>query len=344
MPTRLRLYDVRLSRLSQAIGIMQGDVTGIAQAVNAAQQRLITAKELGDTGFWGSWARTAFNVSRSSPYITLPRYIARAINIDVCRHPISIQNEFYEFMEFGIGQQPSRNQLCSEPQLFDRGVYPTFADLPSGNFVRVYITSGTDGGQRTLIQGLDSNGNRVYTLDGYNQVEGIFLSLEAPFTDCPLPMTKITGIQKDVTSGALQYFGVDPVTGVETPILTMDPSELVSGYRRYFLNGAALNCGGGATETDLQVEGMTKLEFVPVVVDPDYLIIQNLEAVIAECKSVRYGDMDSASSKQLSVYHHKEAIGLLQGEIIHYLGKEKPACVFAPFGDATLERVKIGMQ
>ena len=342
---RLRLYDVRLGRLSEAVGITQGDIVGMAELINAAQLRLITAREIGDTGFWGGWARTAFEVSRESPYLTLPRTIARIINLDVCRHPIRIQNEFYEFMEFGIGKQPSFRNRCGRLEAFDRGVYPTFVDMPANSFVRVYLVDGSDsGGQRTLIQGFDSNGQRVISQDGYNQVEGIFLPLVAPFVDCPIAMTRITGIQKDVTAGPLRYFAVDRDTGVETPILVMDPGELVSGYRRYYLNGLPNSCCGNGTPGTLQVEGIAKLELLPVTVDTDYLLIQNIEALIAECKSIRYGNIDNPEAKALARDHHKEAIGLLQGEIKHYLGTDEPAIVYAPLGSARLERVKISMQ
>jgi hypothetical protein len=338
---------MRMGRLSSAIGILQGDVVGMAQIINAAQTRLITAPELGETGWWGSWARTVFNVLQSAPHITLPRTIARVINVDVCKHPIAIQNEFYEFMQFGIGKQPNHHNRTGcgiGKQMFDRGTYPSFVDLPpTNNFVRVYLTTGADGGQRTLIQGLDVNGEKIYSQDGYNQVDGLFLSMEAPFVDCPQQMSRLTGIQKDITSGPVQYFTVDATTGVETAILTMDPGETVAGYRRYYLNGLPANCCSGGSAQPIQVEGMAKLELIPVVVDTDYLLIQNPEAIIAECKSIRYGDMDSAAGKSMSEAHHKEAIRLLQGEIIHYLGKEQPAVVYEPFGSARLERVKIGM-
>lgn len=347
---RFRLYDLRFGRFSEVLGLCQGDVSGIAQLANAAQLRLLTCREMGETGWWGSWARTRFNLTQSSPHLTLPRQIARVINLDVCQHPVRIQNEFFEFMEFGIGKQPhwrggTGSARCRFLEMYDRGTVPTFVDLPANSIIRVYLTSGDDGGQRVLLQGLDTNGDTVYSQDGYNQVEGQFVSLVAPFVDLPFQLSRITGIQKDVTSAPVQIFAVDPTTGTQTLLLTMDPGEGVAGYRRYLINGLPANCCGPQPRTaqPLQVEGMAKLELIPVVVDTDYLLIQHEEALIAEAKAIRYGDMDSTSAKNMSALHHTEAVRMLQGQLVHYLGKEMPAVVFAPFGSASLERVKIGM-
>jgi hypothetical protein len=98
---RTTLGQVRQSRLPEVIGKCATDTPGIAAYVNQAQQQLINAG--GETGWWGGWCKVVFQVWRSNPYITLPREFARVINMDVFRHPIRIQNEFYEMLEAGIG-------------------------------------------------------------------------------------------------------------------------------------------------------------------------------------------------------------------------------------------------
>jgi hypothetical protein len=49
------------------------------------------------------------------------------------------------------------------------------------------------------------------------------------------------------------------------------------------------------------------------------------------------------TAKQMEIRHHQKAIGLLNGELSHYMGIVSPSVNFAPFGTARLERVKIGM-
>ncbi len=341
-----RLRDARLSRIPEAIGLCAADNNKLPAMINEAQERLVYAG--GDTGWWGSWAKMVFNVnSLTNPYITLPRTVARIINMDYCRFPVRIQNEFYEFLEAGIGLQsgtnPTCNWPCASPETYDRGLFPTFTDFTPGKIIRLYLTDALDVGRRVLVQGTDANDQIVYSLDGVVQVQGLFLNLTSPFVDMPFTLNTLTGLQKDVTIGPVQIWEVDATTGEQTLISTMDPTEEVSGYRRYFLHGLPRNCCETNTgTTTVQVTAMAKLAFIPVVADTDYLLIQNLQALKEECQAVRFGEMDDSASAQQAQIRHMKAIRLLNGELVHHLGKEQPAVNFAPFGNAHLRRQMIG--
>ena len=107
--TRLRLYDCRNSRLPGLLGLCTADTFQIAGYVNTAQRRLLMCREAGDEGWWGTWAEVAFNVvSRNAPYITLPREIARIEKVDICKRPVPILNQFYEYLDFGNGRMPQQ--------------------------------------------------------------------------------------------------------------------------------------------------------------------------------------------------------------------------------------------
>ncbi len=344
-----RMLDVRQSNVPQAIGFCAQDSNKLIAIVNEAQERLVYAG--GESGWWGSWQKMVFNVdSATDPFITLPRTVARLTDIDYCRTPIRIQNEFYEFLEAGIGLQAQRNSVgnncsthCTVPESYDRGLFPTFVDFTPGKIIRVYITDGLDISRRILIQGTDTNDMKIYSLDGLVQVSGIWLDLTSPFVDMPLTMNTLTGIQKDVTIGAVQIYEVDAVTGDQTLISTMEPGERVAGYRRYFLHGLPRNCCDSSVgATTVQVTAMAKLAFIPVVADSDYLIIQNIPALKEECQATRFAEMDDSTSASQSVLCHQRAMRLLNGELIHHLGKQRPAINFAPFGNAHLRRQMIG--
>ncbi len=348
---RNRLIDFRLSRGPQSVGICQADVALCSQFVNAATQRLLLARESGDTGWWGTWARMVFNVAKTDPFITLPREVARLINVDICRSPVNVQNEFYEFLSFGIGLQDPRTQTgrcrnrdCLLAEVYDRGSYPSFIDLAANRILRVYITDVRDIGARILVQGTDTSDNPIISLDGTDDILGVMLDGTMPFVDSPT-MNSLTGIQKAVTAGPVRFYQVDPNTGTQELILTMEPSEESAGYRRYFLGGLPKNCcDPGSTTATVQVTGMAKLEFVPVRVDTDYLLIGNIEALIAECESIRYSTMDMPTAKQMAQERHGQAIRLLQGELVHQLGRDLPAISFSPFGSAHLRNQLIGRQ
>lgn len=344
MARRLRLRDFRLSRGPESVGTCDSNLAKCAEFVTAADQRLTLAPEAGDEGWWGSWARVRFNVNPNDPFITLDRNMARLEKLTVCNRPTPIQNGFYEFLEFGNGTLPAQCPLttCNPLQVYDRQTVVSFSDLvPPNKILRIRRTDINDSNKRVLIQGKDSNGEPIYTLDGQTQTTGIYLELGDSFVDTPMEISEWTGAQKDQTFGRVKFYEVDSTSGIERLLLTMEPSEEMASYRRYYLSPLPSRCCD-PNETTIQVDAMVKLELVPVQVDTDYTLIQNLEALIAECESIRYSTMDSSEAKSLSRERHKQAISFLRGELAHYTGIETPSVGFAPFGSARLINQRIG--
>lgn len=343
---RLRLYDVRTSVIPSDLGLCDGDLPGVAQMVNAAQRRLIYAKEAGEEGWWGGWAEMAFtNVSRTNPFVTTPRGVARLQSFNICQRPIPVQNQFYEYLQFGNGRLPKQRCRCNGPeQAYSRNNAITFTEMAAPSFIKAYPTDSADIQRRTLIQGTDNNNNTIYSEDILGQVMGLFVTLTMPWGITPIIYKTITGIQKDVTVGQVRYFAVDPTTGVETLLLTMEPGETTASYRRYYLGSLPLTCCPipVSTPAELTVTAIAKLDLIPVVVDTDYCLIQNLEALNEEMMSYRYSKMDTLDSKKLEQVKHISAIRLLNGELTHFLGRDEPAVNFAPFGTARLSRQRIG--
>lgn len=343
MAQRLRLLDFRQSRGAQAVGLCQQNLPALGSMVNAAQRRLIYAKEAGEEGWHGSWAEMVFNVQVPGYTVTAPRGVARIERAAACDRPIPVQNQFFEYLDFGVGpQSPLKCRGPHSSQLYARNYAVTFTDLtnPPQN-IAVYATDQRDiaAAKRVLIQGLDSNNNPIISTDNGVQVQGEFVTLESPFSVATLPVNSITGIQKDVTYGPVTIAQIDPNTGNQITLLTMEPGETTAYYPRYFLGQFAQHCRQGN-----QVMAIVKLELIPAVVDTDYLLIQNLEALIHECQAIRYSEMDSGSAKQQAAFHHNEAIKLLIGEAAHYHGKDTPAVNIQPFGSAHLSKLNISMR
>lgn len=339
---RSRLIDFQLSRGAQAAGLCQGDTVSIAAVVNEAQQRLIFGG--GETGWYGSWWRMAFNVTRDDPYITTPREVARLINMSVCKRAVRIQNQFYEFLDAGFGVQPN-TCACNFLETYERNNVVSSVEMTGTNkILRFYISDDEDIGKRILVQGEDSNGMRIYSMDGLVQVDGVFLDLASPFVDMDRELSVWDGFQKDITVGTLSVYEVDQTTSDQTLLSTYAPGEQVASYRRYFINGLPRNCCDPLDEdnTIVQVEAMAKLEYIPVIVGTDYLTIQNIPALIEEVQCLRYEGADTSDAKGFSVLHHNKAVRLLNGELEHYLGKERPAINYAPFGRNRLRNQAIG--
>jgi len=345
---RPRLMDWMASRGPALLGICSTDVAGCAAVVNSCTQRLLYAKEVSDNGWIGSWAEITFEASQTDPYIVMPYDVARPISVNVCTFPVPVRNQFWEYMQFGFGRLPKSScatDRCAQLQALDRGKFPTFSDIiPPDKKVRVRLTDAGDEGKRVLLQSLDANGQIRYSLDGTIQVTGDFLTLLPPFVDSPDVVSKVIGVQKDITLGPVSFYELDTVTTDERLILTMQPGETTGSYRRYYVAGLPASCCSTPPITPgiVQLTTLCQLTYVPVSVPTDWLIIPNVEALIHEGQCSRYDGIDEANAKQMAVYHHRAAIRLLNGQSIHDQGSESPSVNFAPFGTARLSRVGVG--
>lgn len=333
---RVRLSDFQLRGGPEAVGQCVGNTGAYIADLNAAQERLMMDPSQPDEGWYGLNARLAFTIDQDDPFITLPRHAARLTAIDICKRPVLIRNEWYEFLDFGIGQRPGtccESSICENTEVFQRSNVVTPVDLVPNKLIRVYATDDTDFGKRVLIQGKDANGATLYTQDGLTRTDGKFLILASPFATTIDQFSELAGIQKDVTNGPVRIFSVDAVSGAETLLLTMEPSEQTALYQRYFLNGLPLICCG---EESIQVAAMVKLEYIPVRVPTDYLLIQSIPALIEEMQYGRYNRMDSPAAKSLADRHHALAIRHMVGLSNHYAGKERTSITVPLWGSDIL--------
>lgn len=356
---RNTLAQFRQRMPEAALGVCQTDIPAAAAMANNAQEVLINAG--GENGWWGAWQEVVFNVDPRHPYITVPRGIQRLINMTFCRTGMAIHNQFYEFLEAGVGLQdfrrwrdfPNCRDGCGNVGAYDRGTRVTMRDIEENQFLMALPTNPLDIGKRILVGPVqDANGNFIYTMDGNNQVNGFYLTLTATgaTTNFTLAERGILGIQKDVTQGDVLLYQVDATTGAQVLLSRYAPTEINPVYRRYYLNDLPCGCPPRVPVNpcisplpvvcqSVRVSTMAKLDYIPVVYDTDFLTIGNLQALFAECKSQRFGNMDTPQAASLKNEFHKDAIRYLNEELNAFLGKMEPAVNFAPFGRARTNRV-----
>lgn len=339
---RITLQNVADSRIPQVLGLCAGDLPRLASYINEAQQQLINVA--GETGFYGGWAKVVFNVSCTDPYITLPPEFARLVNLDVCRWPIPVQNQWYEVLEAGIGlQTPITGRYgCGMQAAFERANVLTTVDLtPTNQYLRAYITDARDINKRIVFTGAkDQNGFGIYSTDPRNQVNGFPLVFDQPFVTSPFIVTAFSGVIKDVTYGDVIIKQVDATTGVEVQLARYTPNETNPSYRRYYLQ-AGWPVSQNASVTTRQVTAMAKYEFVPAVNPTDFLIIGNIPALKDKCEGIRFSEMDNPTAQAMAISKHRDAVRKLNQELQHYEG-DTPAINLAVFGTAKLERQRIG--
>lgn len=337
---------IRASSLGQSVGFCTGNLSQIASIVNEAQERLMMDPMCPEEGWWGMWGTMAFNVqvingNRGYAYFTAPFDVARVIVLDVCKVPVQIKNGFYEYLDFGAGLQPKicPKQACGTTlYAYERDTVATLSDLLGDpQYIRIYPTDNADVGKRITIQGEDQNGKMVLGTDIATQqaISGELLYLNFPFTTSAFQYSKITGFLKDLTNGPVQIFQVDAATGNEVPLSSMQTNEVTAQYRRYLLNGLPAHCCSTPNGV-VQVTCQVRFDYIPAMSDTDYLVIQNVPALIEECQSIRYSRQDTAAAAKLADGHHLKALSLLCGQLDAYEGKVSTAVKVPIFGSDRL--------
>ena len=219
-------------------------------------------------------------------------------------------------------------------QTYERDNVVTFSDLlPTPQKIRIYPTDARDAGLRVLLQGRDANQQTILTTDPSTGLSapGEYVALAFPFAESANLYSKIEGVEKDQTFGPIQLFQVDPNTGSELPLSTMDGNESAANYRRYLVGGipnANLCCPSPGNP--ITITAMARLDFIPVQNETDYLLIQCVPALIEEAQSIRFSRMENGA--QQSAIHHARALALLCGQLDHYEGKVNTAIRVPLFG------------
>jgi hypothetical protein len=360
--TRLRFYDILNPTLAEATGCCVEDIPRNAVEVNRAQSRLLYDESGNEQGWAQTYAEMVFSVNRKNPVITCPRGVASLLATEVCDRAVPLRNQFFEYLEFGDGRMPKTNKWSEqvgywrERSAFTRNKGCTFEDI-SNPPQQVQIFSNpadcvpnpiTGAIPRVFIQGVA--GNRiVVSQDNGNTVQGEFVTLAQPYAMSVNVFDTWTGFQKDVTQDQVQIFQSDPIWGFVTQILTMEPTELTAWYPRYYLHNLPARCcptvrpimmnPGFPTcgcpyplPEYVQVTALARLDLIPVVAPTDYLLIQNAEAIYAECQAGRMSTIDGSAAKQEASILHAQAVRILRGQSIVEEGKNNVSVSFAPYG------------
>lgn len=252
--------------------------------INEAQRRLL------NRGRWvGTYAR--IQITAYMGIISWPRSVAVPEQVNVCQSPIPMKNQWYEFLEFGIGSRP-KSTFLPPLKMISRGYALTAYDIPSGvaGKLKFYASIAADVTASKLItvQGIGTDGNRIRT--EYPPASGVYIDGEV-ITINANPKTSVNdfvhidGIQKQITSGNIKMTVVDSGTGLEFILADYEPSETNPYYARTILDpfstaaGPGCTAGSGCGNTHKSVTAMVKLSYYPALVDTDWMVISNIDAI-----------------------------------------------------------------
>lgn len=321
---KLTLGDVRPT-VAKMLSMSSTD-SRVVDYINEAQERLL---------YKGKWPNTyaRYSVTNSNGTITWPRQLETIESVAVDDRPAVVRNEWFEFLETGIGLVESTGS--DSGTLVDRGQACTFSDIsassdePDKN-LKVYYNSA-DNGKTINFQGYDDNGSWIITQSGSTYADGVTLTFDTssdtadtsvagfthyvPFTGAGFTQkwTSLVAVRKDVTNFNVQVYEVE-ATGEITARLIADyePTETSPIYRRSLITGLA---DDGSSTSTVTVVG--KLRFIPAIKDADWLFI-NYESPIKELvMSIRKAEQNLINEAQA---YEARAVNLMEEYLMHYLG------------------------
>lgn len=330
---RITLGDAKNSRLPSQIGACPTDARFL-QLLNEATERLLICGM-----WWGTVQKWRFCATDGC--VALPSQFATLEAVAVCGRPISVRDQFYEFLENGFGIRGSNvtnttqgttspccggvSGVCGAAEALYRGHYPTFADIqPTGKQLQLVCDKITDVGKTVLCLGYDDNNNWIRTTQNGVVADGEVVALQqgsgtisvnnfSVVTDLQPPQnldgqwwlyeyTVATAAQRLI--GQFQYFDIRPYFG------------------RYFFPSIFPQTTTGGTCRQVLVEALVKLEFIPVKNDTDYLIINSLPALKEMMMALSKAEDEPDAIRKVQIVSAGQTIAkqILDQQLDHYLG------------------------
>lgn len=317
MSTRLTFADVKVM-LARVLTLPASD-DRVAEYCSRAQERLL------HKGKWvGTYGR--FRVCVNDSCLTWPREIETIEAAAICKLPMTIRNDWYEFISSGPG---ILTESCGPGlTLVDRGDAVAFDDIKgTGKKLSLYADSAADVGKQVLVRYYDSNGNKVYSTVSGVVVEGEYLTLVAPpsYVQSTYEVMPggLYGVVKPETSRMVRLYEYDTVALTRRPIAYYEPDEINPVYRRSLVPGISDSCSTGESEDGCATKTLDivgKFRQRAVSNDTDALIIQSAEALRLMVQSIRKEEnnlWDDAAK------YEARATQVLNEQLAHWMGDGK---------------------
>lgn len=270
---RTTLAIAKASTIPTAVNLRPAD-TRLLGFLNEATQRLMYRGK-----WWGCFNR--YSITVDSQILTLPAQIDTIEMINVCKAPMPLRSQWFEFLANGYGTRDDTLPTGSGiSECILRGTSPTFKAISAASTLTVMCDVASDIGKTVRILGYDTNDNWVRTLIAGIWYDGESVVLaQNPGTVTTTTFLRVTDIQAPADlDGQWWLYEGDVATGIM--IGHYQFWETNPSYKQYLIPFIST-----AVTT---VEIMGKLAFIPVKNDTDYLLIGNIAALklgVMACKA-----------------------------------------------------------
>ena len=301
MPLQLQLQDARNSQeLKNVSGKCSSSAEFVSQ-INTVTRQLMKR---------GSWFGTdvVIQMCVQGCEVTFPRYVHSVLGVKSCGSQIPVKNNWYAIAGAGgcfDGQD-------SFSKMHDLGMFPCYNEVSgnTGKKIAYHIVKNADVGKTIRIFGTKYGGQPLQEKDASgNWVDGITLTAVAGGVTAGVPtmamttelVTKITHITREATQGMTYLYEYDTATLKLHDLAVYEPNETNPSYRRYKIDG--INSMPSYVDSYgrrmRRIDCLVKLQYVPLINDFDFLLIDDLDALKYGVQALRKDEAGEAEAAEV---------------------------------------------
>lgn len=244
-----------------------------SEVINTVTRRLMRRG-----GWFGT--ETLMRICFEGCRIVWPREIGTVLGLRPCHGgSVTIRNNWWAI----VG--PPSCGWCGNVVMRDDNPAPCYREITSndGKFITWRITKNQDVGKTIRLYGFQYGGQPLMEQDvNGNWFPGLTITATKAGAQTTTLVTKITSVKIPVPLQGMSYlYQVDQTTGDLIDLASYQPGEQSPSYRVSKINPHLSLC---ATEDQYgrkihQADVLVKLKFVPALVDEDFILISNLDAL-----------------------------------------------------------------
>lgn len=308
------LSDARNSGALKAISGVCSSSQKFADLLNEAQRRLLRR---------GDWFDTDFQIRLcvSGCTIAWPRFVGaiRGVRFGGCfTTPATVFNQWFSFTNpIGYPNGYWNRWNSNAGVLEDINMAPVFNDIDgtTGKLLRYYVVNNEDIGKTITINGTRYGGQPLQQANSANHfTNGITIAAAAPYGTNAALVTRIESITRQATTGLAYLYQYDPTTNVLRDLAIYQPNDTNPRFRRSKIVNKPLSTNppdaNGICWTN--IDALVKVEFVPVVSDLDFLMIDNFDALKFMIQAI---NAEEANDEQTALVKITKAIQELNFEL-----------------------------
>jgi len=189
-----------------------------------------------------------------------------------------------------------------QPPGVDANTVPIFNQVSgnTGKLIRYHVVKANDYGKTITIYGKQYGGQPLQQqVDGVWQ-NGLSITAAYPIAQTTTLVTKIDAVVREATEGMAYVYEYDPATTKLRMLAAYEPGETNPSYRHMAIPALACTpwrCGDNG-EKIWQFEALVKLQYIPVVNDNDFLLVDDFDALALAIQSIKFDEANDAGNAE----------------------------------------------